>query len=229
VTNITNNLQSIRKRIATAARTCDRQPGEVTLVAVSKRHPAGAVRDAWAAGQRDFGENFLQEALPKLAELAELELNWHFIGRIQSNKTRPIAEHFQWAHTVDRLKIAQRLSQQRPAELPPLNICIQVNVGDRENKAGVEPQQVTELARQIGELPRLCLRGLMCIPPESDDTETQRKYFRILGQLAGELREQGITIDTLSMGMSGDLEAAVAEGATLVRVGTAVFGPRQST
>jgi len=229
VTNITNNLQSVRKRMATAANACGRDPAELTLVAVSKKNSAQAVREAWQAGQRDFAENFLQEALPKQVELAQLPLTWHFIGRIQSNKTRPIAEHFQWVHTVDRFKIAQRLSQQRPADLPPLNLCIQVNVGDRDNKAGVEPAEVVELARQISALPRLVLRGLMCMPPESDDIDTQRGYFRILGQLRQLLLQHGFQIDTLSMGMSGDLEAAVAEGATMLRIGTAVFGQRQAT
>jgi pyridoxal phosphate enzyme (YggS family) len=229
VTNITNNLQSVRKRIAVAASSCGREPGELTLVAVSKTHSAQEVREAWAAGQRDFGENYLQEALPKLAELADLELTWHYIGRIQSNKTRSIAEQFQWVHTVDRLKTAQRLSQQRPADLPPLNLCIQVNVGDPEHKAGVEPDQVMKLAEQIDSLPRLRLRGLMCMPPESDNAETQRGYFRILGQLRTQLQRQALKIDTLSMGMSGDLEAAVAEGATMLRVGTAIFGRRQAT
>ena len=227
--SITNNLQSVRKRIASAAFACGRDPAEITLVAVSKKKPAQAVREAWQAGQADFAENFLQEALPKQEELAKLPLTWHFIGRIQSNKTRPIAEHFQWVHTVDRFKIAQRLSQQRPADLPPLNLCIQVNVGDRDNKAGVEPAEVVELARQISALPRLVLRGLMCMPPESDDIDTQRGYFRILGQLRQLLLQHGFQIDTLSMGMSGDLEAAVAEGATMLRIGTAVFGQRQAT
>ncbi len=227
--SITNNLQSVRKRIASAAFACGRDPAEITLVAVSKKKPAQAVREAWQAGQADFAENFLQEALPKQEELAKLPLTWHFIGRIQSNKTRSIAEHFQWVHTVDRFKTAQRLSQQRPADLPPLNLCIQVNVGDPEHKAGADPAEVVELARQISGLPRLLLRGLMCMPPESDDTDTQRGYFRILGRLRQELLKQGFRIDTLSMGMSGDLEAAVSEGATMLRIGTAVFGQRTTT
>ena len=229
MTSITNNLQSVRKRIASAAAACGRDSAELTLVAVSKKNPAEAVREAWQAGHCDFAENFLQEALPKQEELAGLPLTWHFIGRMQSNKTRPIAEHFQWVHTVDRYKTAQRLSQQRPADLPPLNLCIQVNVGDPEHKAGVDPAEVVELARQISGLPRLLLRGLMCMPPESDDTDTQRAYFRILGQLRHELLQHGFQIDTLSMGMSGDLEGAVAEGATMLRIGTAIFGQRPTT
>ena len=229
MTNITNNLLSVQKRIAQAAQSCDRNPGEIRLVAVSKKHPATDVTEAWDAGQKDFGENFLQEALPKQAELAHLPLTWHFIGRIQSNKTRPIAEQFQWVHTVDRFKIAQRLNEQRPDSLPPLNVCIQVNVGDPGNKAGAPCDQVAELARQISSLPRLRLRGLMCLPPESEDMAVQRGYFHILSDLSREIGRLGINMDTLSMGMSGDLEAAVAEGATMVRIGTAVFGKRIAT
>jgi len=229
VTNITNNLLSVHKRIANAAQSCDRDPGEIRLVAVSKKHPAAAVIEAWDAGQKDFGENFLQEALPKQAELAHLPLTWHFIGRIQSNKTRPIAEQFQWVHTVDRVKIAQRLDEQRPESLPPLNVCIQVNVGDPDHKAGAPRDQVVELAKQISTLPRLRLRGLMCLPPESEDKAVQRGYFHILSDLRQEINRLGIKIDTLSMGMSGDLETAVAEGATMVRIGTAVFGQRMAT
>jgi pyridoxal phosphate enzyme (YggS family) len=226
VTNITNNLLKVHKRIAQAAESCGRDPLEIRLVAVSKKHPAAAVIEAWDAGQKDFGENFLQEALPKQAELAHLALTWHFIGRIQSNKTRPIAEQFQWVHTVDRIKIAQRLSEQRPESMPALNVCIQVNVGDPENKAGAACEQVAELAKQISSLPRLRLRGLMCLPPESEDKAVQRGYFHILSGLRQEIDRLGIKMDTLSMGMSGDLEAAVAEGATIVRIGTAVFGQR---
>lgn len=226
MTNITNNLLKVHKRIAQAAESCGRDPLEIRLVAVSKKHPAAAVIEAWDAGQKDFGENFLQEALPKQAELAHLALTWHFIGRIQSNKTRPIAEQFQWVHTVDRIKIAQRLSEQRPESMPALNVCIQVNVGDPENKAGAACEQVAELAKQISSLPRLRLRGLMCLPPETEDKAVQRGYFHILSGLRQEIDRLGIKMDTLSMGMSGDLEAAVAEGATIVRIGTAVFGQR---
>lgn len=229
MTNITNNLLSVSKRIAEAAQACGRDPGEIRLLAVSKRHPAAAVIQAWDAGQKDFGENFLQEALTKMTELSHLPLNWHFIGRVQSNKTRQIAEQFQWVHTVDRLKIAQRLSEQRPESLPVLNVCIQVNVGDPDHKAGAPCEQVAELARQISALPRLRLRGLMCLPPESEDMTVQRGYFHILSKLRQELDRLGIKMDTLSMGMSGDLEAAIAEGATMVRIGTAVFGQRMAT
>lgn len=212
--------------MATAARNTGRDPSELRLIAVSKRHPASAIRQALDCGQRDFGENFLQEALDKQNELAGLPLSWHFIGRIQSNKTRPIAEHFDWVHTVDRLKIAERLSEQRPAGLPPLNLCIQVNVGDPEHKGGIDPAGLPELARNISRLPGLRLRGLMCLPPESDDAATQRGYFRLLAELKNSLESAGFELDTLSMGMSGDLESAVAEGATMLRIGTAVFGPR---
>lgn len=226
--NITNNLLSVHKRIAEAAQSCGREPGQIRLVAVSKKHPVSAIVEAWDAGQKDFGENFLQEALPKQAQLSHLPLSWHFIGRIQSNKTRAIAEQFQWVHTVDRLKIAQRLNEQRPDTLPPLNVCIQINVGDPENKAGAPIDQATDLARQINALPRLRLRGLMCLPPESGDMAVQRGYFHILSALRQDIERIGIPLDTLSMGMSGDLEAAVAEGATMVRIGTAVFGQRNA-
>lgn len=229
MTNITNNLLGVSKRIAEAAQACGREPGEIRLLAVSKRHPATAIVQAWDAGQKDFGENFLQEALTKMTELGHLPLSWHFIGRIQSNKTRQIAEQFQWVHTVDRLKIAQRLSEQRPESLPALNVCIQVNVGDPDHKAGAPCEQVAELAGQINALPRLRLRGLMCLPPESEDLTVQRGYFNILSGLRRELDRLGIKMDTLSMGMSGDLEAAIAEGATMVRIGTAVFGQRMAT
>jgi len=226
VTNITNNLKNLRARVAKLEDSCGREPGQVRLVAVSKKHPADAIRQAFGAGQADFGENFLQEALEKMPELSDLPLVWHFIGRIQSNKTRPIAEHFDWVHTVDRLKIAQRLSQQRPPEKPPLNVCIQVNVGDPENKAGVAPDEAARLASDVARLPGMRLRGLMCMPPESRDPDTQRGYFRILAHLREQLRGEGLDLDTLSMGMSGDLESAILEGATMIRIGTAIFGSR---
>jgi len=226
VTNITNNLKDLRQTIAEMARSCGRDPRQVGLVAVSKKHPPSAIREAYQCGQTDFGENFVQEALEKLEALADLPLVWHFIGRVQSNKTRPIAEHFHWVHTIDRPKIAQRLSEQRPAGAPPLNVCIQVNVGDPEHKAGVAPDQAPALAREVAALPGLRLRGLMCMPPESSDPGVQRSYFRTLAQLREQIQGQGISLDTLSMGMSGDMEAAIREGATLLRIGTAVFGPR---
>ena len=201
----------------------DRDPATVGLLAVSKTQPAAAIREAAAAGIRDFGENYLQEALDKQAELDDLPLTWHFIGPIQSNKTKAIAEHFGWVHSVDRLKIAQRLSDQRPAALPPLNICLQVNVSGEASKSGCAPQEVQQLARAITALPRLRLRGLMCIPAPSEDPAEQRAAFARLRQLRDEL---ALDLDTLSMGMSQDLEAAIAEGATWVRIGTALFGAR---
>jgi pyridoxal phosphate enzyme (YggS family) len=197
-------------------------------LAVSKTFPADDVRTAFQAGQRAFGENYVQESLEKIEALADLraEIEWHFIGPLQSNKTRPVAEHFNWVHSVDRLKIAQRLSEQRPDALPPLNICLQVNVSGEASKSGVAPAEALALAGEINALPKLRLRGLMSIPEPAADLEAQRAPHRILRQLFEQLRTQGIELDTLSMGMSGDLEAAVLEGATIVRVGTAIFGKR---
>jgi hypothetical protein len=195
----------------------------VGLLAVSKTKPAAAMRDAFAAGIRDFGENYLQEALAKQDELRDLPLVWHFIGPIQSNKARAIAEHFDWVHSVDRLKIAQRLDEQRPAEAPPLNVCIQVNVSGEASKSGCAPEELAALARAIHSLPRLKLRGLMAIPEPSDDRAAQDAAFASVQRLQAEL---GLPLDTLSMGMSHDLEAAIAHGATWVRVGTALFGAR---
>ena len=200
-----------------------REPATVGLLAVSKTQPAAAIRDAFAAGLRDFGENYLQEALEKQAALTDLPLIWHFIGPIQSNKTRPIAEHFDWVHSVDRLKIAQRLSDQRPAHLPALNICLQVNVSGEDSKSGCSPEELTALARAVVALPNLRLRGLMAIPEPTDDVAAQHAAFARLRQLRDEL---ALNLDTLSMGMSHDLEAAIAEGATWVRIGTALFGAR---
>jgi len=200
-----------------------RDPADVGLLAVSKTQPAAAIREAFAAGLRDFGENYLQEALDKQAALADLALTWHFIGPIQSNKTKPIAEHFAWVHSVDRLKIAQRLSDQRPAGLPPLNVCLQVNVSGEASKSGCAPEDLQPLAQAVAGLPRLHLRGLMCIPAPSDDPAEQHAAFARLRALRDAL---GLGLDTLSMGMSQDLEAAIAEGATWVRIGTALFGAR---
>ncbi len=200
-----------------------REPATVGLLAVSKTQPAAAIRDAFAAGLRDFGENYLQEALDKQAELSELPLTWHFIGPIQSNKTKSIAEHFDWVHSVDRLKIAQRLSDQRPAELSPLNICLQVNVSGEASKSGCAPEELLQLAQAVAAMPQLRLRGLMCIPAPSEDPAEQRAAFARLRALRDELP---LPLDTLSMGMSQDLEAAIAEGATWVRIGTALFGAR---
>lgn len=223
---IGDNLQAVRDRITAAARACGREPSHVQLLAVSKTFGSDAVAAAHACGQRAFGENYVQEALDKIATLRALDLEWHFIGPIQSNKTRPIAENFAWVHSVDRAKIAERLAAARPRELPPLNVCIEVNVGDESSKSGVAPADAGKLAQSIAELPALKLRGLMTIPPPAGDMATQRRFFASLRMLANDLTGAGFAIDTLSMGMSPDLEAAIAEGATIVRVGTAIFGER---
>lgn len=223
-------MQAVQDRIATAAKAVGRTPQDVSLLAVSKTFDAAAVAEAADAGQRAFGENYLQEALDKMAALGQLRpgllLEWHFIGPIQSNKTRPIAEHFDWVHSVDRLKIAQRLSEQRPDRLPPLNVCLQVNISGEASKSGVAPAEAVALAQQVAALPRLRLRGLMAIPEPAQSEEQQRRPLRAMRELAQALRARALDIDTLSMGMSSDLEAAVAEGATIVRIGTAIFGKR---
>ena len=223
MSTIATNIAKVGTRIREAAQAAERDPDEVLLLAVSKTQPAEAIREASEAGLHDFGENYLQEALEKQAELADLPLVWHFIGPIQSNKTKLIAEHFDWVHSVDRLKIAQRLSDQRPDHLAPLNLCLQVNVSGEASKSGCEPQEAQELAQTIAALPRLRLRGLMAIPEPTDDPAEQRAAFARLRQLQAELQ---LDLDTLSMGMSQDLEAAIAEGATWVRIGTALFGAR---
>lgn len=196
------------------------------LLAVSKTRPPDDIRAAWHAGCRDFGENYLQEALPKQEALSDLPITWHFIGPLQSNKTRPVATHFDWVHSVDRLKLAQRLSDQRPDTLPAINVCIQVNIDDEASKSGVTPAELPALAHAIAALPRLRLRGLMCIPHPWEREEEQRRPLAALRQLAESLQQQGLPLDTLSMGMSDDLDAAIAEGSTLVRIGTALFGQR---
>jgi pyridoxal phosphate enzyme (YggS family) len=193
---------------------------------VGKGHPARALREAAHAGLEHFGESYLKEALEKIGALADLEITWHFIGQIQANKTRPIAEAFAWVHGVDRLRIAQRLSDQRPYHAPPLNVCLQVKVGGEASKGGVEVAELPELARQVAELPRLRLRGLMCLPPPESDPERQRHWLARVRNAFESLNAAGIRLDTLSMGMSEDLEAAIAEGATMLRIGTAIFGPR---
>jgi hypothetical protein len=229
MTGIAHNLQHTRERIASACAAAGRSMEDVTLLAVSKTFGAEAVREAHAAGQRAFGENYVQEALDKIAALSDLraDLEWHLIGPLQSNKTRVVAESFDWVHSVDRLKIAERLSAQRPDGLPPLQVCLQVNVSGEDSKSGVAPAAVAALAAQVARLPRLRLRGLMSIPEPADGFEAQRAPHRVLRALMDELlRGQGLALDTLSMGMSADLEAAVAEGATIVRVGTAIFGGR---
>ncbi len=223
MSTIANNIAKVAARIREAAQAAGRDPDTVGLLAVSKTQPAEAIREANGAGLSDFGENYLQEALEKQARLADLALTWHFIGPIQSNKTRAIAEHFDWVHSVDRLKIAQRLSEQRPTELPPLNVCLQVNVSGEASKSGCAPQDVAELARTIATLPNLRLRGLMAIPEPTNDRAEQHAAFARLRQLQQAL---ALELDTLSMGMSQDLEAAIAEGATWVRIGTALFGAR---
>jgi PLP dependent protein len=204
-----------------------READSVRLIAVSKTQPADAIRAVAALGQVDFAENYLQEALPKLAALADLPLIWHFIGQLQGNKTRAVAEHFHWIHTLDRERIAIRLNEHRSVHAPPLNVCIQVSLEDEPGKGGISKTDLAVLARKVLELPRLRLRGLMCIPPPCEGFEAQRQLFAELADCARELREQGMPLDTLSMGMSGDLEAAVAAGATCVRIGTAIFGERK--
>lgn len=223
MSTIAENISTLAERINNAAQAVQRDPASVGLLAVSKTKPAGELREAYAAGLRDFGENYLQEALGKQSELSDLPLIWHFIGPIQSNKTRAIAENFAWVHSVDRLKIAQRLSEQRPADLPPLNICIQVNVSGEASKSGCTPQDLPALAQAIRALPNLRLRGLMAIPEPTEDSDEQNAAFAAVRTLQDQLN---LPLDTLSMGMSHDLEAAIAQGATWVRIGTALFGAR---
>ncbi|MFJ2546430.1 YggS family pyridoxal phosphate-dependent enzyme [Pseudomonas sp. NPDC087612] len=223
MSTIADNLSTLAARIRAAALAAGREPAAVQLLAVSKTKPAAAVREAFAAGVRDVGENYLQEALNKQGELTDLPLTWHFIGPIQSNKTRAIAEHFDWVHSVDRLKIAQRLSEQRPGNLAALNICLQVNVSGEASKSGCTPEELPALASAIAALPRLRLRGLMAIPEPTDDEAAQQAAFARVRELQASLQ---LPLDTLSMGMSHDLEAAIAQGATWVRIGTALFGAR---
>lgn len=229
MTNIGFTIAKLRERIGAACRAAGRDESGVTLLAVSKTRPAEDIRAAWEAGQRAFGENYLQEALTKQAALSDLPLVWHFIGPLQSNKTREVATHFDWVHSVDRLKIAQRLSDQRPDGLPPLNVCLQVNISGEASKSGCLPAELPTLAGAVAALPGLRLRGLMCIPEPEADPARQRAPFAALRGLLEQLQRQHPALDTLSMGMSGDLEAAIAEGATLVRVGTDIFGARQGT
>jgi PLP dependent protein len=226
VIGVTENFRKIQDLLAQATAGAGRPEGSVRLLAVSKSQPAAAVLQAVSTGQREFGENFVQEAIVKIAETGRDDLTWHFIGHLQSNKTRQVAEHFQWVHTVDRLKIAERLSRQRPYYAGDLNVCIQVMIDPEEDKAGVAPPELPELARAVGALPRLKLRGLMCIPAVRRGFDAQRDPFRRLRLLAEALTASGIGVDTLSMGMSADFAAAVHEGATIVRIGTALFGAR---
>lgn len=225
---IGDDLQHVKDRIAKACAAEGRDAAEVRLLAVSKTFGPEAVREAYAAGQRAFGENYVQEGLEKIEALADLRagIEWHCIGPLQSNKTRPVAEQFDWVHSIDRLKIAERLSAQRPAGLPPLNVCLQVNVDGGANKSGVTPEEALPLARAVAALPHLRLRGLMAIPEPAPDFDAQRALFLRARALFDRIREAGIALDTLSLGMSGDLEAAVSAGSTMVRIGTAIFGGR---
>ncbi|WP_284187697.1 YggS family pyridoxal phosphate-dependent enzyme [Zoogloea oryzae] len=229
MSGLSGRLQNLVTRIARAASDAGRDPAGIRLLAVSKTWPAESVREAAAAGQHAFGENYVQEGVAKVEALADLGLEWHFIGPLQSNKTRPVANSFAWVHSIDRLKIAQRLSEQRDVFLPPLQVCIQVNVSGEESKSGVSPAELPELARSVAALPRLKLRGLMTIPEPTSDVALQRERFATLRRLMAQLRADGLDLDTLSMGMSDDLEAAIAEGSTMVRVGTAIFGSRNYT
>jgi hypothetical protein len=223
---VSNNLQKVRKRIELASAAAGRASGAVKLLAVSKTMPAQALRDAHAAGQLAFGENYIQEGVDKIASLADLPLEWHCIGPIQSNKSKLVAENFAWVHSIDRLKIAERLSAQRPAHLPPLQVCLQVNVDGGNNKSGVAPSELLALAQAVAKLPHLQLRGLMTIPEPAANELAARAVHRQAKELFDSLNAAGLKLDTLSMGMTADLEAAVAEGSTCVRVGTAIFGVR---
>lgn len=230
MTTITANLQAVRTRISAACSAARRPPGSVQLVAVGKTWPAACLREAATSGQRLFAESYAQEGVEKIHQLADLPLEWHFIGPLQSNKTRLVAEHFSWVHALDRLKIAERLAAQRPADLPPLQVCLQVNVSGEASKSGCAPAQAPALARAVADLPGLRLRGLMTIPEATADTALQRRRFAALRELLGDINarfgQDGLRLDTLSMGMSHDLEAAILEGATMVRVGSAIFGER---
>ena len=225
---ISSNIQQVRARIAQACDSARRPVQSVTLLCVSKTFGPDAVRAAHAAGERCFGENYVQEALDKIAALADLRasIEWHLIGPLQSNKTRVVAEQFDWVHSVDRLKIAQRLSEQRPAHLPPLQLCLQVNISGEASKSGLAPAEVSAVAQAVAALPRVVLRGLMAIPEPAGSLQAQRAPHRALRELLEEVRAQGLPLDTLSMGMSTDLDAAILEGASIVRVGSAIFGAR---
>lgn len=224
--NAASTLARVRARIAAAARAAGRDPDEITLIGVTKGHPGDAVRAALAAGLTDCGENFVQEGVPKVLAVDDPRVTWHFIGALQSNKTRAVAEHFDWVHTVDRLKIARRLAEQRPRGLPPLQVCLQLRIGDEPGKSGADAAALPGLAEAVCALPRLVLRGLMCLPPEEDEPSRQRHWFAELRHHRDRLAALGHRLDVLSMGMSSDFEQAIAEGATHVRIGTAIFGPR---
>jgi pyridoxal phosphate enzyme (YggS family) len=225
--NCSQSVGATQNRISAACRAHSRSVDSVTLLAVSKGQSSAAIDSAARAGVENFGENFLQESLPKIASLQGRELCWHFIGRLQANKTRPVAENFAWVHTVDRLKVAERLSAQRPPDAPPLNVCLQLHVGGEASKGGVEAAEIAPLAAAVRELPHIRLRGLMCMPPAETDEARQRAWFREARQVFDYLNERGCGLDTLSMGTSADFESAIAEGSTIVRIGTAIFGPRE--
>ncbi len=228
MTTISDNLQIIGTKIEKHAEVYERRLSDIQLLAVSKKHPASSIRVAYAFGQKKFGENYTQELLEKAAQLKDLDIEWHFIGPLQTNKTKKIAEVANWVHAVDRLKIATRLNAQRPTNMPPLSICIQVNISGEESKSGVMPDDLEALAKDISKLPKLALRGLMAIPAPETDFEKQRHVFKRIHELKDQLCKKGYSLDTLSMGMTGDMEAAIAEGATIVRIGTAIFGARQT-
>ena len=227
--NLPARIQAVQERVARAAEAAGRSAQSVTLLAIGKAQPLPLLNAAAACGLEHFGESYLQEALAKITALRERGLTWHFVGRVQANKTRPIAEEFAWVHALDRVRIAERLAAQRPPHAPPLNVCLQVNLAGEGAKGGVAPEELAPLAAAVAKLPRLALRGLMCIPPEEAEPARQRAWFAKLRELRDQLDVQGARLDTLSMGMSGDFEAAIAEGATIVRLGTALFGPRAST
>jgi pyridoxal phosphate enzyme (YggS family) len=224
--NCSESVRAAQTRIAEACRAAGRSVDSVTLLAVSKGQSAAAIDTAAAAGIENFGENFLQEALPKIESLSGRELTWHFIGRLQANKTRQVAENFAWVHGVDRLKVAERLSAQRPPDAPPLNLCLQLNAGGEESKGGVDATGIAQLAAAVATLPNIRLRGLMSMPPAEEDVARQRHWFRLTRQVFDYLNEHGHRLDTVSMGTSADFEAAIHEGSTIVRIGTAIFGPR---
>ena len=226
MTDIANNLAQIQQRIALAAENTQRNPSSIALLAVSKTKPIEMIEATYAAGQRSFGENYLQDALPKIEALAGLDIEWHYIGRIQSNKTRPIAENFSWVHAIDSIKHAQRLNDQRPDGLPALNCCIQLNLSGEDSKGGIHPDALIETATAFNDLSHCRLRGLMTMPDPDSSAAQQQAVFHQLAGCLNELKQQGLDVDTLSMGMSGDLELAIAEGSTMVRIGTDIFGAR---
>ena len=224
--SIEKKLKETNTRIGQAAQQYGRSSSDIQLLAVSKTQPAESLRIAYSLGQSAFGENYLQEAIDKIEALKDCQITWHFIGGIQSNKTKTIAENFDWVHSVDRLKIARRLSDARPSYLPPLNICLQINVSNEDSKSGINLTELTDLANQASLLPNIKLRGLMTLPAASNDFDEQRANFAAIAKAFQQLKQEGLDVDTLSMGMSNDLEAAIAEGATIVRIGSAIFGPR---